>query len=240
MKILFIIPSAIMLGNGDPQERFLQTLHTIDSIKSRVLDADIWLCESSTEPLKEWMKPFLKSVKIINFSNDTRVHQIKDQVKVFKMPVTKDIRPFYENGAIKNLTESYVINQALSLVNPSDYTRIFKISGRYFLTDIFDLKSHNVYGKMVLKPKKNSKIGKTHAGGDYYRYCISWNFCTSIFEDMRQSFINIEKYVINQYDSGRLGDIEHGLDLFISQNLIHEIYENGIIGRVNNKSVHVD
>jgi hypothetical protein len=43
MKSLFIIPSAIMSGNGKPEERFLQTLYTIDSIKCRLPDADIFL-----------------------------------------------------------------------------------------------------------------------------------------------------------------------------------------------------
>jgi len=242
MKSLFLITSAIMSGDGNPEERLIQTLHTIDSINCRFDNVEIWLIDSSTQSLDPYYLPLIdKSVKILDLSGDERIHQIKKEVKEFNLPVTQNFREFYELGCVKNLTESYVINQCFLKIDPSKYDRIYKISGRYFLTDKFKIDENNTPGKMVLKPKMKSKLGKKYISSDYYRYCITWNFCTSIFEEIKESFQLIETYLKDQADSDLLGDIEHGLDLFIPERLIHEINRTGVVGRVNGGvSIHYD
>jgi hypothetical protein len=235
-KYLFIVTSAIMAGNGKPDERFIQTLYTIDSIRLRVPNVDIWLCESSTRELLPYMKELL-DVKILDFSRDTRVHEIVEYVKFVKLPVLDNVRDFYELSLIKNLTESYVINRTLEQIDSSVYSRIFKISGRYFLTNRFNLKDHLVKNKIVLKPRIESLLGANYIKSNHFRYCVTWDFCTSIFKEMQESFQQIEEYIKSQSSLTRLGDIEHGLSLFIPDEFVHEIEKTGIVGMINNGDV---
>lgn len=237
-KYLFIVPSAIMTGNGNSEERFLQTLHTIDSIKSRISNIDIWLCDSSTIELEPYMKNLL-DVNFLDFSKDDKIHKIKKDVKRFKNFLNDESRPIYELGVLKNLTESYVINQVLGQIDPLEYSRIFKISGRYFLTNDFKLDDHLQDGKMILKYRKESKLSKW-TNSSHYRHCITWDFCTSIFKEIQNSFQQIEDYIKHQAESGGLGDIEHGLSLFIPDELVHEIKKSGVVGRVNGEKIHAD
>lgn len=240
-KHLFIITSAIKSGQNE-KERFLQTLHTIDSIKLRVKNCDIWLCDSSLSSLDPYMTDLLTSVNYVDFSQDNRVKEIRDEVKKFKLPCTENVRPFYELGALKNLTESYMINKVFSEIKKEEYKRIFKISGRYFLTDRFNLESHLIEGKFILKEKVKSPLGKIFTKSDYSRFSITWDFCTSIFEPMKYHFLEIENYIKNQLNSGLLADIEHGLELCIPSEFIHESKIYGVIGIVNNGKniIHFD
>jgi hypothetical protein len=226
-----------MSGEGSTEERFLQTLHTIDSIRSRINNSEIWLCDSSSKKLEPYMIDMLEMVNFLDFSNNQRVLDIRNEVEKFHIPSTDEHKPFYRLGLLKNLTEIHIINQVLKKIEVGNYERIFKISGRYFLTKPFDLNSHNIFGKITLLPVKESLLGEKYVGSNYYRHCMTWNFCTSIYSEIKESFDKIENYLIKQTQFGLLGDIEHGLHLHIPTNLIHEISKYGVVGRVNNEAV---
>jgi len=238
MKTLFIIPSAIMSGIGSPEDRFVQTLHTIDSIKSRFSDVDILLCDASSECLDLGMISLL-GVPFLDFSSTPRVTQIREEVAKLKLDfATDNVKDFYRLSILKNLTEIHVINTVLSQITHNPYDRIFKISGRYFLNNDFNLEKHNQPGKICLTPKKKTLIGANYTHSSHYHHCISWNFCSSIFSEMTNSFSRIEEYILAQVYGGLIGDIEHGLHLKMPENLIYDQQKYGVSGKVNNKKFH--
>lgn len=235
MKPLFLITSAILVENE--QERFLQTLHTIDSILCRIPNAEIWLCESSLKPLPEYMTYLLNHVKIIQFYDDKRIAEIVEEVNHLWMNGSN-----YKLGQIKNRTESYVINCVLNTIDETKYDRIFKISGRYFLTSRFSIEKHLDKGKISLKSKTNSKIPEL-TKIEHSRHCVMWSFCPTLLDEMKKTFANIEEYIVKASDNKIVADIEHGLVKLVDENIIREIDFTGAVGRVGSsesKIVHAD
>lgn len=243
-KHLFILTSAIKTSSGfastgtDSEERFFQTLQTIDSIKSRVKEVEIWLCDSSIESLDFYMTNIINGydfVKLFDFSGHKRVIEIRNEVDSFRIPVIDEVKPFYRLGFIKNLTELYVLSNMLEKIEESKYKRVFKISGRYFLYNQFDLNFHNTPQTITLMPEKKSTLCNKNVGSDYYRHCAAWSFCPSLINDVKNIFLNIQNYMSAQIQSGLLGDIEHGLYLHTPKDMILEVQKFGLIGKVNNK-----
>lgn len=235
MRDLFIVTSAIKIEGQSSVKRYFQTLHTIDSIKSRLPNADIWLCDSSHFKLDKWMEDLLPSnVKIISFSKDSRVHQILKEYKYLNLPVSEKIIETYRKNWIKNATEAYVIKKVLEMVNPKQYDRIFKISGRYFLNNMFISEQYASKNKITLKEKTNSSIGSQFIDTDFLRICVLYCVPTNLLEEFKIIISNIENFIIEQPKKRKLGDIEHGLDVFIDDFLISDIKELGVTGIVNN------
>lgn len=239
MKVLFIITSAIISAKSNEksehEERFLQTLHTIDSIKSRIPTADIWLCDSSSKQIPTYMKTMLGEVKIIEFYQDKKIHEIIEKANSGWLKESN-----LKLGQIKNMTETYVLNKTFQLIDQKDYDRIFKISGRYFLTNKFNIKQHSDYGKISLKEEEDSVIMEHNLGIKKARKCVLWSCCTSILDEIKKSFLDIEEYIHKGYKDHFLADIEHGFTQFIDDSLIYEIDKTGVVGRVDGEKIHAD
>lgn len=97
------------------QERFEQTLETIESIRKHLPDTDIILAECS--PDSEYMKELEKRVDIFinTYPNDNIRH-----------------------GSHKGLCEAQLMLYVFDRIDLSQYQNIFKMTGRYKLTDRFD------------------------------------------------------------------------------------------------------
>ena len=243
MKSLFIIPCAIMVGDDQNVhfERYFQLMHTIDSIKSRFSNAEIWVLELSGNRMSDKLISLLsKDCSIIHFNNSVRLHAIKERAKTIDLRVSNNIRKPYELGYIKNATECMSICTALSLADPKKYDRIFKITGRYFLSNAFNIDEHNVYGKFTLKEKIKCSHGKEFTGSDYIRHCMYWSFCTSIYDEVLKIFNDIDNY-IDQCEKNRIiPTIENGLEIFTNPNIINDIKKTGVFGIVDNKYPYMD
>lgn len=130
----------------DSDVRFNQTIETITSIKDKV-DCDIFVVESSVKPLTETQLEILT-----NMGNVTVIEYSSDISKKVYSSVKKI-------GKLQNSIESLAMLDFLQkhkeiLVN---YKRIFKLSGRYKLTNNFDMVKHNnmhVANKFLFVAKK--------------------------------------------------------------------------------------
>jgi len=242
MKALFIVTSAILAGPSKDihQERFLQTLHTIDSIKSRFKNVEIWLCECSLKPLPEYMINFLKGVRVIDFSSDPRVIQIQKEVNHLFMD-----NPEYKLGQIKNRTEIHVLQLTLDMIDPKKYDRVFKISGRYFLSELFDINKHVKSKTLTLRKKMQSKLYLSFPNlidSEFRRGCILWSFCPSILGQVKSLLMEIESWILKESNCNRIADIEHGLVKCLDEEKIRviNISKTGAVGRVGGKTIHSD
>lgn len=98
------------------EERFLQTIKTIDSVRTKIPNCEIMLVES-TDINDEYIKIFKE--KVDNFQ--LLLGEVKEAV----------------NSPYKCIGESTQILESLKKINLEDYKYIFKISGRYFLNHNF-------------------------------------------------------------------------------------------------------
>jgi len=137
-KFLFIVTSAIIpfkVGSiHTPQERFEQTLDTIQSIKDKVPNATIWVAEGSHEQL-----PDEYSKKLIEES-DYYVEHYDDEVLIQLYQNLEKSPEKFDFG--KSLLETRILFNTFLQIQQLDFTRAFKISGRYTLNNEFDIKDY--------------------------------------------------------------------------------------------------
>jgi hypothetical protein len=126
MKSCVIVTSVVEISNApldwsavrsiySHQQRFEQTLETIESIRKHLPDTDIILAECSPE------SPYME--------------ELKKRVNIFINTYPNDeIR----NGYHKAVCEAQLMLYVFDQVDFSVYDHIFKMTGRYVLTDDFD------------------------------------------------------------------------------------------------------
>jgi hypothetical protein len=237
MKNAFIVSSAIKPKGYTKDEqlvRLQQTINTIHSIKLKAKDADIFLVDSGSTPIdQEWLKLFPKDVKVLSLSGSQRVDAINSEAsavseKLFtkykiKNKSSEEVKNFIKMSYLKSFTEHFAISVLFTKYDFSIYDMIFKISGRYFLNEDFDL---NMYGKGITF----KKIGKNSA------CTILWSCSSDNFAKLKDLWPNVLKHMLLKYNSNKITDIEQCMYLTYSESDIPKNYINklGVTGIVNN------
>jgi hypothetical protein len=155
-KFLFLVGSAINhfkeedLSEFNSQQRFEQTLETIQSIKDKVPDSYILIYEASETVIKEEYRDSLirNSDLYLEFGNDPYIYNLYQNAHTDPNKFTY----------IKSMLECRCLELTLNYMSThnvfNDATRVFKISGRYKLNDYFDIndyKSRFFTNKYVMK-----------------------------------------------------------------------------------------
>lgn len=227
MKNAVLIPSAIMI-QGSETSRFMQTLHTIDSVFQNIPNASIFIIECSVRPLEPYMKSILEgyNVTLIEMLENDRVHEVLEQSKEFNNGI----------GFIKNLTEIHVINHVLNSHDFSEFDRICKVSGRYILGPTFNwsLNKENSFTTSVnyYSPRYKDMFAKQ---------CTYWSLPYNNLEEYKTLFRLIEKWLIQSWEKNIEYDIEHGLWVFLNQLKIpiNEVHPLGVIGLTDGKTFNM-
>lgn len=102
------------------EERLAQTLSSIRSVQEKIPDAAIVLLENSSLTSDETSLLQNCGTRIVSYSGDSEAAKWRDS-------------PF------KGAGEVHMLMQALKWIKKLDYDRIFKLSGRYCLSDRFEL-----------------------------------------------------------------------------------------------------
>lgn len=210
--ILFLVTSAI---NNDPV-RLEETKATFESIHNRVPTASIWLLESSYEP----QKIYFPRVKIFPFWNQQWIKDIHDK--------GRDV------AYVKNAIEHRTTIDMLRFV-PTLYSHIFKISGRYVLTDGFDLQAHPA-GKVTFSYARRTGFTMDEVGTDGMLMTRLYSMCQTVKPDVIRALEQSEKFFHEQWDSGKVFDIEHGFYKFLPRDIVHETGRIGVRGRIGHLS----
>jgi hypothetical protein len=240
---LFIVTSAIgtKIGSIDTNSRFMQTLATVNSIKAKNPNSVVVVADASSVKINQIIKDELNEIAIfLDFSKDKYVLEIQDTANKY---ATKCANSFliankseaesilnYEAGYIKNATEIVLILSVLEKINPEDFNRIFKISGRYVLSSKFNRELHigKVTTFLTLKSNQPYRIVES----DVLVNCILWSFDSEYAEEIKEKLKLIFNWLVDSYSKGIPGpDIEHGIAKFISDR--NEISPIGILGFVN-------
>ena len=155
-KFLFLVGSAINHFKEDDlsafkaEERFQQTLDTIQSIKDKVPDAYILIYEGSETTIKqEYKDKFIEQSDLfIECGDDPYMKSLYENLH-------RDPGKF---TFVKSMLEcrclELVLNHMMEHNVFNDATRVFKLSGRYKLNEYFDIddyKTRFLTNKYVMK-----------------------------------------------------------------------------------------
>ena len=231
MSNIFLVTSAIhgpggLSGQLSSDQRIMQTVNTAVSIRKHIPDAKIYLLEGGIMPLNMQIRQmFLMHYDdILDYSMSEFIQFAHRQRDVNKQEIT----------VIKGPCESYMLRETCKILTTTLQDRIFKISGRYGLSDEFNLQAHNVPGKYVFKTKDECLPwykDETKSNYSPYQYKTRlYSFCGSL-KDM--AIVNYDKTmngILDLYSKNDYIDIEHMTYLTINPSLIQEISPVGLTG----------
>lgn len=234
MKHIFLVTSAIYGHNGfngklTAEQRIQQTLDTADSIRHHIPDAVLVLLEGGTQRLELSLRQSLltKYNDIIDFTQDPFIAFAHRNLDLSKQEIT----------AIKGPCESYKLREACILlqgmVDPDD--RIYKISGRYRLSEEFNVDQHiAAKGKYLMLEK--TKCLEYYSYPKKITYCEYqystrlYSFCGSLLETAANNYNTINGRILSLYEQSEYMDLEHMTYLVYDQNDIVEAKPIGLIG----------
>jgi hypothetical protein len=236
MNPLIILTSALntRFGAHTTEQRMQQTLDSVASIRKYCPQAKVALVEMAGIPLtKAQIEQFFLSVDyLLDFTHDEAVKEIYNSTENWDI--------------VKNTTEVMVFGNALAQLMEREeiakFDRVFKMSGRYQLTENFDPAFYDtVPDRIVILEKKRSHFPAQVTGGIPYQYMSRlWSWPA----DQTQ-------LVIDQYGTGFMAmaqhlatggyfDIEHMLYRFLPPELITEVPRVGLRGLLGPNGVAIE
>jgi hypothetical protein len=237
MSNVVLVTSAVYTTYGiyDTKQRIQQTLDTVKSAKQYIPDCIIILIDNSTTAIAQ--------------DNSAELTELIDIVDYYiDNSDDKDIQHFHNNitnyDIGKNSMECIGMYKALSYIASSDIemmnaivdsTRIFKLSGRYQVTDKFDIAkfdNETTVNKYVFKKAQASWIPEADTGVTTMLQTRLWSFTPSLFVDTIQLFNNILQNMFATINIGKYIDIEHSMAKFIPADKLVELDMVGLQGNI--------
>jgi hypothetical protein len=195
-KTVFIVSSTINadIGYINHRDRFRETLETIESIRRYAKDSLILLVDNSTLRL------------------DSNLESIMQRMVDFYLYVgdRKPAIEFNKNG-VRSAGEAYLFLVALDFIENNikeDIHRVFKISGRYKLTEDFDITEYDQerYKGMYCFRKNDSDE-------DVCLHTRLWSFCYTLKSGVKDTIQQCFKTIFDKHIN-----IEEALFLHIEKN----------------------
>lgn len=242
MKFLFLISSALEhfdeknYSRFNTEQRFYQTLQTIQSIKEKAPDSYICLFECSHKSIPQEYKDILKTrVNLfLEFYNESGFQTLYENFSN-KPELIRFGKSLLETRGILNCLY-YIQKENLF----TDVERIFKITGRYTLNQNFNIQDYCtrfLENKYVAKIYNYLSSEQEEDLENIYAYLYQakgmmitglWSFDKRLFleiiEALEKSFNYIEKMI--QYTTGT--DIEHALYRYLNKKNLIDVSNLGL------------
>jgi len=236
MSNIVLLTSALYTNYGiyDPKERIQQTLETAQSAKKYIPGAVVVLVDNS-------------KVDVLNEDSD-EFNELLDTVDYYLDNCEDpDIELFHrtcDNYDIgKNAMEALGMTKALRHMladedmqkELKDCHRIFKLSGRYRVTDQFDIKkfdNENTKDKYVFKQSQPSWINPEDTGVNTLLQTRLWSFTPSLLEDTSEMYKNIIETMLKMFNEQKYIDNEHAMSKFIPKDKLVELETVGLEGNI--------
>ncbi|ESZ59040.1 hypothetical protein X727_31850 [Mesorhizobium sp. L103C119B0] len=209
-------------GVLEPQVRFVQTLRTIQSIRDHVPDAFILLVDSSPVSVHSDIENEIcakADIAVFLHNLNPGLHLSRELGGFWKTP-----------DHSKTLSETYALFHALTLVKVISSgrmnRRIFKISGRYHLSDNFDIGEYDrieLLGKYVFKRRRLSWLA-SEAG---YLDTRLWSFCSTAIDETLSLLVSV--FVCSIEASV---DAEHAYFRKLLDSRVHEVATIHVAGQI--------
>jgi hypothetical protein len=210
-----------------PEERLQQTLETIASVRKHIPNAVICLTDCGIPGLNdEQIELLTKDVDhFIDFSLDENVVWIHDNIQV------QDI--------VKNLTEMSVVRSFFHYALEEGWfescDRIFKVSGRYTLTDKFNTTDYenNIIGdKYVVSKRMLSQFAHGITGVDQQYMLRVYSFGANRIREFLMLLDDMIAHMQERCNNNGYIDIEHLWYKFLPRDAIIEFDRTGVRGHV--------
>jgi hypothetical protein len=236
MKNIVLLTSAVYTNYGiyKPAERIQQTLDTAKSAKKYIPGAVIILVDNSKVDVQnDTSAEFEELIDLVDYYIDNSDDE--------------DIRYFHNNVANydigKNVMEAMGMMKALTYINSdadmkaviTDSDRIFKLSGRYQVTDKFDITKFdnaNTKDKYVFKKAQPSWINPADTGVTTLLQTRLWSFTPGLFLSTIDLYKNIIETMIRLVNENKYIDNEHAMSKFIPKDKLVELETVGLQGNI--------
>ena len=240
---LFLVTSAISTNYSltSKEDRLKETIDTALSIKKYCPNSKIILVEGG-KPLPQEMKDQLSIFdEIFDFSD----HAIPKMTQSDTQLAVDNV-----GHSVKSAGEAYLLKEALGLLK-DDYDRIFKLSGRYRLTERFNINDHMHKGKFVFLPKApTQKTEMIDSNGNTMVTKSSIDFSPWRYETTFYSFDNpikakmifdyIFSSLVEVYSESNYIDIETATYLTINKEDVIEVPVIGLTGTLGMYNGSID
>ena len=236
MKNIVLLTSAVYTNYGiyNPQERIKQTLDTAKSAKKYIPGAVIILVDNSKVDVQnDNSDEFNELIDLVDYyidnSDDTDIQYFHNNVQN------------YDIG--KNAMEAMGMMKALTYINGdedmkkviADADRIFKLSGRYQVTDKFDIAKFDnaeTKDKYVFKKAQPSWINPQDTGVTTLLQTRLWSFTPSLFLTTIDLYKNIIETMVSLFNQNKYIDNEHAMSKFIPKDQLVELETVGLQGNI--------
>jgi hypothetical protein len=136
-------------------------------------------------------------------------------------------------GMLKALTHISTDPELMEVINSSN--RIFKLSGRYAVTDKFDISQFDnadTQDKYVFKQAQPSWIPNKDTGVDRLLQTRLYSFTPSLFADTIVLFKEIINNMFATFNQQKYIDVEHSMAKYIPRDRLVELETVGLQGNI--------
>lgn len=236
MKNIVLLTSAVYTNYGiyNPAERIQQTLDTAKSAKKYIPGAIVILVDNSkTDVQNDTSVEFEELIDLVDYYID---NSDDEDIKYFHNNVAN-----YDIG--KNAMEAMGLFKALNFIRGDaemmkeidSATRIFKLSGRYQVTDKFNISNFdntNTKDKYVFKRAQPSWINPADTGVTTLLQTRLWSFTPSLFIATIDMYKNIIENMIQLFNENKYIDNEHSMSKYIPKDRLVELETVGLVGNI--------
>lgn len=235
-KNIVLLTSAVYTNYGiyTPQQRITQTLETAKSAKKYIPDATIILIDNSkTDVQNDDSAELNELIDLVDYYID---NSDDEDIKYFHANVTNyDIgkNAMEAMGLFKALT--YIINDESMTKEIKNSSRVFKLSGRYQVTEHFDIKNFDnkkTKGKYVFKKAQPSWIPPSDTGVTTLLQTRLWSFDSALILETMDLYKNIIENMVATFNQGKYIDNEHSMAKFIPVDKLVELETVGLQGNI--------
>lgn len=225
---LFLVSSAIHVKHGvySTQDRIRQTVQTLDSIHKHAPGAHIFLLDGGYQSPSEQELERIKELSdsFICFANSESLQKVQDST-------SQDI--------VKNMSELIMYGAFLqnSHEQISEYDRIFKMSGRYRLNEMFNQDDHD--GELpVVSKRRPSQFREEITGGAKWQYMSRlWSWQGSQTKRIAEVYLDMLNDMSARVKEGGYIDIEHLLCKHLDR--VKEVPIIGVEGNIAPNGIRV-
>jgi len=236
MKNIVLLTSAVYTNYGiyNPVERIQQTLDTAKSAKKYIPNAVIILVDNSKVDVQNDTSPeFEELIDTVDYyidnSDDTDIQYFHNNVQNYD--IGKNAMEAL--GMMKALT--YIGNDKNMMKEIKVADRIFKLSGRYQVTDKFDIakfSNENTRDKYVFKKAQPSWINPADTGVNTLLQTRLWSFTPSLLTETTEIYNTIIKTMMELFNQNKYIDNEHAMSKFIPKDRLVELDVVGLQGNI--------
>lgn len=235
-KNIVLITSAVYSNYGvfNPQERIAQTLETVKSAKQYIPNAILVLIDNSKVDVQnDSSAEFNELIDLVDYyidnSDDADIQHFHNNVKNYD--IGKNCMEAI--GMFKAL--NYIASDTNLMNEVSGSSRIFKLSGRYVLTEKFDIEKFdnlNTKDKFVFKHREPSWIPTPDTGVNFLLQTRLYSFTPGLFIDTVNLFKTIIENMISTINNGKYIDVEHSMAKFVPADKLVEVEQVGLKGNI--------